>query len=85
MMSAQGSPQWHREMALRVLDRVRRRTVLGEGMGILRAWRGCDSQQARTQLHDGHGELGQDREARRMIAVVDAAAEGTADPDASWD
>jgi hypothetical protein len=75
-----------REQAARdLLARLDRRVVLSEGVGILQVWQVCRQQQARDTLHTEHGDSGQGVEALRMIGVVDAVAEGRADPDATWD
>lgn len=71
--------------ARRLLERLRRRAVLNNGVGIVQIWNVCGQQQARADLTAGHGRSGQDGAARRMIAVVNATAEGRADPDAGWD
>lgn len=73
------------ESARRLLDRMQLRTALNEGIGILQVWNACEQQQARAQLLADNGASGQDVEADRMIAVVNAAAENSADPDANWD
>jgi hypothetical protein len=54
-------------------------------VGILQAWNLCPQQDARDRLLSEYGNAGQDAEADRMIAVVDATAHGQADPDARWD
>lgn len=72
-------------MALRVLERLRLRTALDEGVGILQVWNACEQQQARADLRAEYGWAGQGTEASRMIAVVDATAEERADPDVGWD
>jgi hypothetical protein len=79
-------PNQHRrdESAHRLLDRMRLRTSLNEGVGILQVWKVCEQQQAREQLLADNGASGQDAEVDRMIAVVDAAADNRADPDATW-
>ena len=84
MPLTRGSEQWRERSARDLVERLRLRTTLSEGVGILRTWRLCEQQQARDDLHAEHGDAGQDAEARRMIAVVDAAANGSADPDATW-
>ncbi|MFL6124801.1 hypothetical protein [Actinophytocola sp.] len=80
-------PDRHRreESARRLLDRLRLRTALNEGVGILQVWNVCEQQQARDQLLADNGAAGQDAEADRMIAAIDAVAEDRADPDANWD
>lgn len=81
------TPDRHRreESARRLPNRIRLRTALNEGVGILQIWNACEQQQARDQLRTDNGTCGQDAEANRMIAVVDAAADNRADPDAAWD
>lgn len=84
MSMACGSDAWTAASARRVLARVTLRTTLNEGVGILQAWNICEQRQARDELLAEHGRAGQDAEAQRMIAVVDATANGRADPDARW-
>jgi hypothetical protein len=81
------TPDQHRgeEPACRLLDQMRLRTALNEGVGILQVWNACEQRQAREQLLTDNGSSGQDAEADRMIAVVNAAADHSADPDANWD
>ncbi len=81
------TPDRHRraEAARLLLERLRLRTALNEGVGILQVWNVCPQQQARAQLLADNGAAGQDAEANRMIAVVDAVADNRADPDADWD
>lgn len=71
--------------AHRLLTRLRLRTALNEGVGILQVWNICEQQQARDQLLTDHGTSGQDAEAGRMIALVNATADNGVDPDAHWD
>jgi len=71
--------------ARRLLERLRQRVVLSEGVGILQTWHLCGQQEARDDLRAVHGRTGQNTEATRMIAAVDADADGRADPDGSWD
>lgn len=71
--------------ARRLLTRLRLRTALNEGVGILQVWNTCGQQQARDQLLADNGTAGQDAEAGRMIALVNATADNSADPDAQWD
>jgi hypothetical protein len=82
---ARGSESWRAQTARDLLERMHRRATLSEGVGILQAWRLCRQQQARDELYAEHGGAGQGAEARRMIAVVDASADGRADPEATWD
>lgn len=75
-----------REAAARSLvDDVRRRAELNEAVGILQAWRGCGEQQARDDMHADHGTAGRHAAASRMIAAVNADADGRADPDVRWE
>jgi hypothetical protein len=71
--------------ARRVLRRTQQRSTLNEGIGILQTWNDCEQQQARDQLRADNGSTGQNAEADRMIAVVNATADPDADPDAGWD
>jgi hypothetical protein len=71
--------------ARRLLTRLRLRTALNEGVGILQSWNVCQQQEARDKLLSEHGNAGQDAEADRMIAVIDATASNRTDPDARWD
>ncbi|MBB4912766.1 hypothetical protein [Actinophytocola algeriensis] len=73
------------QAARRVLHRLQQRTTLNEGIGILQTWNDCEQQQARDQLRTDNGSNGQNVEADRMIAVVNATADATTDPDADWD
>ncbi|HWM06431.1 MAG TPA: hypothetical protein VNP92_29165 [Actinophytocola sp.] len=84
MSLTRGSEQWRERSARELVERLRLRATLSEGVGILRTWRRCEQQQARDDLYAEHGGAGQDAEARRVIAVVDAAADGQADPEATW-
>jgi hypothetical protein len=79
-------PDRHRrQSAARLLvDRLRLRAALNEGVGILQVWSVCEQQQARAQLLADNGAAGQNAEASRMIALVDAVADSRADPDADW-
>ena len=74
--------QWRAERAQLLEERMRLRTALHEGVGILRVWHLCGRQQARDQLDVPEGR---DVAAARVIAAVNAAADGRADPDATWD
>jgi hypothetical protein len=78
-------PESRQETAARLLGRMRQRTALNEGIGILQTWNDCAQQQARDQLLADNGATGQNAEADRMIALVDAAADNRTDPDAGWD
>lgn len=85
-MDTLGGPEQRREAAARSLvERVLRQAELNEAVGILQVWRGCGEQQARDDMHTDHGAAGQQAEASRMIAVVNADANGRADPDVSWE
>ncbi|MFC0111478.1 hypothetical protein [Kibdelosporangium aridum] len=85
MPMTQGPNSWREASARRLLTRLRQRTALNEGVGILQAWNLCQQQEARDRLLSEHGRAGQDAEADRMIAFVDATANRRADPDAHWD
>jgi hypothetical protein len=76
------SEQCRAESARRLQERIRLRTALYEGVGILRVWHTCGQQHAHDQLDVPEGR---DVEAARVIAAVNAAADGRADPDATWD
>jgi hypothetical protein len=65
----------------RLLDSLARRTAVGEAVGVLRSWQGCDAAQARDELTEDTGDAGLDAEAARVAAAVDDRADGTADPD----
>jgi hypothetical protein len=71
--------------ARRLLERLRQRVVLSEGVGILQTWHLCGQQEARDDLRAVHGRAGQDTEATRIVAVVDADADGRMDPDGRWE
>jgi hypothetical protein len=75
------SEQWRAVSARRLQERMRLRTALHEGVGILRVWHICGQEHARDQLDVAEGR---DVEAARVIAAVNAAAEDRADPDATW-
>jgi hypothetical protein len=85
MPMIRGSDSWREASARRLLARLKLRATLNEGVGILQAWNVCPQQEARDRLLFEHGSVGQDAEADRMIAFVDATANGLADPDARWD
>jgi hypothetical protein len=85
MPMTRGSDSWREASARRLLTRLRLRTALNEGVGILQTWNLCEQQEARAQLLSEHGSAGQDAEADRMIAFVNATADGRTDPDARWD
>jgi GAF domain-containing protein len=70
-------------VARRLVDALARRTALDEAVGILSCWQRCDTVQARHNLVKRGAVVGQDAEVARMAAVVDAQADGRADPD--WD
>jgi hypothetical protein len=85
MPMTRGSDSWREASARRILTRLRLHTALNEGVGILQTWNLCGQQEARDELFSQHGDAGQDAEADRMIAIVDAAARGRTDPDVRWD
>jgi hypothetical protein len=68
-----------------LLARLRQRAAVSEAVGILQVWHACGQQQARADLYAEFRASGPSGEAARIIAVVDAAADGRADPDATWD
>jgi hypothetical protein len=67
--------------ARRVADGVLRRTALHEATGVLRAWSGGDP---RALLDDHLAPGEREVEAARVVAVVDAEALLSGDPD-WWD
>jgi hypothetical protein len=71
-------------VAARLAGVVTRRAALEEAVGILSCWQRCDTGQARQNLVESGDLVGQDAEVARMAAVVDARADGRADPD-YWD
>jgi hypothetical protein len=73
------------DAARRLLERVRLRAEANEAVGILQIWHACRRDQARDDLAGTGTAEGQEGEARRIIAVVNDAADGRADPDARWD
>ncbi len=73
------------QAAHRLLLGLRQRAALGEGVGILRVWQLCEASEARDELLAAHGQHAQNTEARRMIGVVNAVADGRADPDPTRD
>ncbi|WP_290056841.1 hypothetical protein [Amycolatopsis solani] len=82
---APGSGSRPEEAARRLLARTELRAAANEAVGILQVWYACRREQARDELDVTGTAAGQEVEARRIIAVVDAAANGRADPDAGWD
>ncbi|MEV6873370.1 hypothetical protein [Amycolatopsis sp. NPDC051128] len=80
-----GSERWREETALRLLAGTRQRAAANEAVGILQVWHACAREQARDDLDVTGTTAGREVEARRIIAVIDAAATGRADPDARWD
>jgi hypothetical protein len=84
MTSSADHDAWQLAMAGRIAHVVARRAAMAEAVGIMRCWQGCDAAQARHDLIDnGGGAAGQDAEAARVTALVDAMADRRADPD--WD
>src|SRR4051812_7055153 len=67
--------------ARRFLDSLAGRAAVGEAVGVLQGWRGCDAAQALRDLAGSTGAAGLGVEAARVAALVDARADGTADPD----
>lgn len=72
------------EVAREILEQVRTRAVVNKAIGILQVWQACDRRQATNDIHDPQGSRGLHGEATRMIAIVDATADGTTDPDTGW-
>lgn len=70
-------------MAGRIADALAQRAAMSEAVGIMRSWQGCGSAQARQDIADNSGADGQNAEAARVVAIVDAQADGRTDPD--WD
>lgn len=66
------------EIAARVVQALAARAAVNEAVGVLQGWQGCDSAQALDGLSGG---AGREAEASRIAAIVDAQADGTADPD----
>ncbi len=65
----------------RLLQALVSRTAVNEAVGILQGWQGCDAAQALDDLTCDAGPAGRDAEATRIAAIVNAQADGTADPD----
>jgi hypothetical protein len=80
-MTPVGHNQDRIALAARIVAAVSRRAELEEAVGVFRCWHMCDSGQARQDLVDDGGTAGRDAEAARVVALVDAQAEGRADPD----
>lgn len=70
--------------ARRVADGVARRAALHEAAGILQAWTGGDPRQARALLDEHLATGGREAEAARVVAIVNAEALVSDDPD-WWD
>ncbi|MFI9454799.1 hypothetical protein [Amycolatopsis sp. NPDC052450] len=69
------------ETAARLVQALEGRAAVNEAVGVLQGWQGCDTAHALDELTDGTGPAGRDAEAVRIAAIVDAQADGTADPD----
>lgn len=80
MTSAQPDPE-ALATAVRLVDALEGPAAVNEAIGILRGWQGCDAAQALDNLTGGAGPAERDAEAARIVAVVNAQADGTADPD----
>jgi hypothetical protein len=80
-MTPAGHDQDRTALAERMVAAVSRRAELDEAVGVFRCWHVCDAVQARRDLVDDGGTAGQDAEAARVVALVNAQAEGRADPD----
>jgi hypothetical protein len=70
-------------VAGRLAQGLARRAMVAEAVGVMRCWQRCDTAQARRTLTENAGSDGQDAEAVRVVAIVDAQADGCADPE--WD
>lgn len=78
-----GSGPRPEDAARRLLARTELRAAENEAVGVLQVWHACRREEARDELDVTGTAAGQEVEARRIIAVVDADAHGRADPD--WD
>jgi hypothetical protein len=67
-----------------VVDGVARRAALHEAAGVLQAWTGGDPRQARALLDEHLATDGCEAEAARVVAIVDAEALASSDPE-WWD
>ncbi len=72
-MTPTGHDEDRAALAARMVTALSRRTALEEAVGVLRCWHDCGTAQARLDLVDD--------EVARVAAVVDADADGRADPD----
>jgi hypothetical protein len=70
-------------VAGRLVHAVVRRATVAEAVGVMRCWQRCDTTQARRTLTENVGCEGQEAEAVRMAAIIDALADGRTDPE--WD
>ncbi|MEV4150097.1 hypothetical protein AB0J40_41020 [Amycolatopsis sp. NPDC049691] len=77
--------QWQEQAAHRLLSHLMQRTAASEAVGILQVWHAYPREQARDDLDVTGTPAGREAEARRIIAVVDNAADARADRDAHWD
>jgi hypothetical protein len=80
-MTPTGHDKNRTALATRMMAAVSRRADLEQAVGVFRCWHSCDAVQARQDLVDDGGMAGQDAEAARVVAIVDAQAERRADPD----
>ncbi|WP_378059178.1 hypothetical protein [Actinophytocola glycyrrhizae] len=70
-------------VARRLTGSLARRAAREEAVGVVSSWQHCDTTQARNDLV-ARGRLdGQDAEVARVVAIIDAVADGRGDPD--WD
>ncbi|RSM63034.1 hypothetical protein DMH03_13430 [Amycolatopsis sp. WAC 01376] len=65
------------EAAAGLVRALEGRAAVNEAVGVLQGWQGCDTAHALNAAIDA----GRDAEAVRIAAIVDAQADGTADPD----
>ncbi|WP_116047673.1 hypothetical protein [Amycolatopsis palatopharyngis] len=69
------------ELARRVLNRANSRANLDDYVGVRQATCGDGAADIRGDLFAEYGGNGQDAEAERVVAMVNAAADERADPD----
>jgi hypothetical protein len=70
-------------MARRVTHAVVRQTAFDEAVGVESCRQSCGPVQARRNLVERDGSAEREAEVDRLAALVDARADGRADPD--WD
>lgn len=80
-MTSPGRGSGDAAAAQRILDAIRRRAALHEAVGVVLVWGGDNRSDVLERLCDRRSEADREAEVARVNAVVDAAAEGRADPD----